>query len=548
MVKSPYRYLHQIKGRYIVRRPVPPELFGRILGTRGKPIKIIETHLKTGDFREANLRAPQALADIEKRLRRAKDGSSLADEALLEIADTEMRRAYDLMAAQPLHFADQIAGFSYAISHDPAGLGIKAENPSPFLSGLTIWQFAESQLRRLEPDPSSERIEKLTMLIWQAHRLAVDRYQAGTALPPALPLSLNSPLISSISKPPSIGGRCFREVVESYFGHPETELSPVWAKSCRTTYRLFQDHISDGPFASITRQQVDSFAIALSGLRGTWGQYTGAKAMKFADLLKRFPASNGDGISGSTINRHLAALGALWKFAQRRGLIEINLPTPFASQRRKVEKPKNEPIAISDLNKLLGGNTDATLQWAMLVSLFSGMRASEVGNLTAAEVRQSEKGKWYFDLTERKVTGEGPDRVKNENAKRVIPIHDKLVGRGFLDFVPGKGWVFATIKSRPGGRGEPLGDKFTTLADKCGVSATFRELRNTFQDACDRAGLPEPHPQLLMGHKRGFSSATYNRKGLGPDDLAGSMAEITYPGLEIPELGKPSKVKAKRAE
>jgi integrase len=332
-----------------------------------------------------------------------------------------------------------------------------------------------------------------------------------------------------------------------YFNHPETVLSPVWAKSCRVTYRLFQDHITDAAFASITRRQVDAFAIALSNLRGTWGQYSGAKLMKFADLLKRFPASNGDGISGATINRHLAALGALWKFAQKRDHIDFNLPTPFASQRRKVEKPDNEPIAIPDLNKLLGGNTDSTLQWAMLVSLFSGMRASEVGNLTTAEVRESEGGTPYFDLTGRKVADNGPNSVKTENSRRIIPVHPELLRLGFLSFIPGKGPIFAAIKPRGGGRGDPLGDKFTALAVKCGVDATFRELRNTFQAGCDRAGLPESHPEMLMGHKRKFSSATYNRPGLGPDDLAASVAKITYPSLEIPTLGKPSKVKAKRA-
>jgi len=541
--------LHPRNGRWLIRYPVPKNLIGHIRGKTGKPLRVIEVYLKTADVREARILAPAAIAAIEKRIRRARDGTSAADEALEEIADAEMRRAYDLMAARPLHFEGKIAGFSEAIDYDPAGFGGQSETPSPFLSGLTTWALAESHVRRLESDPNKERVEKLAMLIWQAHRIAIDRFRAGTALPPTLPSTLGSPLAPSIARLPSIGGPRISEVVEAYFRHPETKLSRAWSNSCRVTYRLFQDHIADAAFASITRQQVDSFAIALSSLRGTWGQYSGAKAMRFHDLLKRFPAGHGDGISGATINRHLAALGALWKFAQKRDHIDFNLPTPFASQRRRVEKPDNAPITIPDLNKLLGANTDSTLHWAMLVSLFSGMRASEVGNLTTAEVRRPEASTSYFDLTARKVAADGPESVKTENARRVIPIHPELIALGFLNTVPSKGPIFAAIKLSPaGGRGASLGDKFTALASKCGVAATFRELRNTFQAACDRAGLPKSHRDMLMGHRRDFGSAIYNRPGLAADDLAQSMTKIEFPSLEIPTMQEPSKVRKGRAK
>ena len=142
-----------MKGRYVIRRPVPQDIIGRVLGTTGKPLKVIEIHLGTGNHSEARQRTPAAMANIEKRLRRARDGSSAADEALEEIADTEMRHAYDLMAARPFHFESKIATFSEALENDLSAIGMKTETASPFLSDLTIWEYAEPQVKRLEPDP-----------------------------------------------------------------------------------------------------------------------------------------------------------------------------------------------------------------------------------------------------------------------------------------------------------------------------------------------------------------------------------------------------------
>src|SRR5882724_10420424 len=101
---KPRGYLHKVRGRYVVRRPVPKDILGLILGTSGKPIKVIETHLKTGNYNEASKGLPNAIANIEKRFQHARDGTSAADEALEEIADAEMRHAYDMLWARPLHF------------------------------------------------------------------------------------------------------------------------------------------------------------------------------------------------------------------------------------------------------------------------------------------------------------------------------------------------------------------------------------------------------------------------------------------------------------
>ena len=78
--------------------------------------------------------------------------------------------------------------------------------------------------------------------------------------------------------------------------------------------------------------------------------------------------------------------------------------------------------------------------WFPLLSLFSGMRPKEVFQMHVQDLRQTEKGTWYFDIV---ATSDDDDEqapqlkktTKTKGSRRQIPVHPELQQLGFLRFV-----------------------------------------------------------------------------------------------------------------
>lgn len=64
--------------------------------------------------------------------------------------------------------------------------------------------------------------------------------------------------------------------------------------------------------------------------------------------------------------------------------------------------------------------------------MFTGMRLNEIAQLETADIKQRD-GIWVIDVSD---VGEGSrKRLKTGAADRQVPLHDRLVATGFLDFV-----------------------------------------------------------------------------------------------------------------
>jgi integrase len=67
-----------------------------------------------------------------------------------------------------------------------------------------------------------------------------------------------------------------------------------------------------------------------------------------------------------------------------------------------------------------------------LLMMLHGTRLKEITQLTKNDIKE-EDGYWYLDINKK-----NNKTVKNNNSIRRVPIHDKLIELGFLDFVDNK--------------------------------------------------------------------------------------------------------------
>jgi integrase len=73
---------------------------------------------------------------------------------------------------------------------------------------------------------------------------------------------------------------------------------------------------------------------------------------------------------------------------------------------------------------------DSGRYWVPLISLFSGARLGEIVQLRIADVLE-EQSILHFALLDE----EEDQRLKNENSRRRIPVHPKLIELGFRDLL-----------------------------------------------------------------------------------------------------------------
>jgi integrase len=178
--------------------------------------------------------------------------------------------------------------------------------------------------------------------------------------------------------------------------------------------------------------------------------------------------------------------------------------------------------------------------WLPVVALWQGCRLEEIGFAAVEEIRSVE-GIWCIDLRER------PDnRIKNDQSRRLLPIHPKLIQLGFIDYVDqqrakGSDRLFPELPHDL--RKVALPKRSTRGFSKwwglwMGANGfpdrdiNFHSFRHTFKTVCAPL-MPEPIHDFLTGHKhaRGATSASVGRGYIHPDvrQAYEAICKVDYP-------------------
>jgi integrase len=132
------------------------------------------------------------------------------------------------------------------------------------------------------------------------------------------------------------------------------------------------------------------------------------------------------------------------------GLVK-SLTAAEKKARKRKEYGNDELKIIFDL--LPFDRTQPHLAWVPLIAAYSGARQGEICQLLVTDIKE-ENDIPYMRITEEDEDGNIVKTVKNENSKRLVPLHPVIVEMGFLKFVElrkaqGKRVIFETRSHRP---------------------------------------------------------------------------------------------------
>jgi integrase len=259
------------------------------------------------------------------------------------------------------------------------------------------------------------------------------------------------------------------------------------------------------------------------------------------------PRKTGGEIAVGTMGKFMGSVRGLLTFAVHRGFIASS---PYAAELFKMKGkkgPKNKyrDFAPEELSKLFGSaiynsteDFKLTSNWWMpLLGLYTGARQGELVMLTPQDLK-TEDGVRYFN-----VTSTDEREVKNGWSERKIPVHDKLIELGLLEFVHKmrrSRTLFPDVTASDNPQAA-YSRRFARLLDRLDMAdpkLVYHSFRHTFISKMREANVSKEHRMAITGHADEDAHDGYGQRAplkvLGPE-----MQKLDY-GIDWSELIKPT--------
>ena len=181
-----------------------------------------------------------------------------------------------------------------------------------------------------------------------------------------------------------------------------------------------------------------------------------------------------------------------------------------------------------------GGNKifkDSAKYWVPLIGFYTGMRLQEVLQLYVVDIYQSD-GHWVLDLNE----NHKDKKLKTDQSKRVIPIHNDLFDMGFITFKEHqeeKGYERLFTDAGMSGDGtysSTFSKWFSRYLNNIGIKTdktSFHSFRHNMKDFFRAAGISEELSEHYLGRLTGKTGEAYG-SGHTVESFDKAVAKIKF--------------------
>ncbi len=383
-------------------------------------------------------------------------------------------------------------------------------------------------------------------------------------VPAVFPTSTEPAVIVSDPITAKHGKKRFSQLFEFY------KRSRTWSEGqirrMTTEAGFFSDLMGDPELGEIELETIDQYASRLAQLpsniyraRQRFGMDT-----SIDELIHIAEREGLDLKNETTVKNHIGRLSEILGFGARKHMLRFNPASDYKRRdgRFNVPRAQDERHAFTshELSLIFAqdwfttGTSSFTrtgwtkwrphYYWLPLLGLFTGGRINELSQLYLVDIVQSEAGQWFldFNLMGADKVDESDKSLKTANARRVVPLHNRLVQLGLPEYVQalrkaGHTRLFPELKrDAVKGYGKPASSWFNerflgrTLGIERNGMKTFHSFRHTFLTATERQGIPERVMAQLAGHQRGDTeSYTRYAKDRDADQLAPVINGLAFP-------------------
>lgn len=536
-MSTPYK--HPKTGIYHLRRAVPKEL------QQSLNKKMINWSLGTRDPDKAKQLFPSRLNECEALFDKARNGFSITKSNAIEMAGRWLKRAVDKDAAereagkQELIYPESKDYYSYYDFHIDE---LVAAHESGDV--YSVVKDTLSSIVKSEGIPSIESIKGRDTLIEAVFSAMVKYYQilnkrSDKDWSVDIMDELDEYLKPDVQYENKSGdGITVQRLFEEY--RDEKELT---MKTADETQKVISRFV--GMFPTVRAQDVDgkmvkSFKDVL--IKTPSNLSTEQRKLSLPELINSIGDDfQGVRLSDSSINKHLSRLGTVFQWGFNNSYFDNNWnnPTKGKTVERKGNKKNILPFSNDDINKIFstdiytkqlrpkGGSGEASY-WLPVIALYTGMRLNEIGQLWLSDIKQ-ENDIWFFDINRNE-----NKKVKNNSSIRLVPIHQKIIDLGFIEYVNSlsgnKVFPLLVKTGKYDGVTQNYSKWFGRQLRKIGIndkSKNFHSGRHLVKDVLRNAGVDTSINNSLFGHSSGNVGDSYG-KGYNLTMLNQAIQKINY--------------------
>lgn len=312
-------------------------------------------------------------------------------------------------------------------------------------------------------------------------------------------------------RPPKKVPLLFSQLVKDY--ERDRQAAESWTPATRSEnlaiYKLFITIVGDLPIDEIDEDQALKYIETLKQLPPNMNKMAAYRDKTIEEIIELKPLP----MSARTFNKYVERLSSLFKFAISKPKYDLRY-NPFSGRSIDDSKAKKrEPFTVKELVKLFGAAEHAQRKyksaysyWLPIMGLLTGARLNELCQLHLSDFEVVD-GIHCINIRDE----DEFQRLKNNNARRYVPIHDKLIEVGLIRYVErlraqGEQRLFPMLKCyEKGGYGKKPSDWFGQFRRRCGITEShtkvFHSFRHTFISSLLNDEVPELSVAQIVGHE-----------------------------------------------
>lgn len=287
--------------------------------------------------------------------------------------------------------------------------------------------------------------------------------------------------------------------------------------------RLLGELTGDRPLSELTKSDARHVKSVLLCMPKNRNKMPQTRDLSIAEASK---VAGVEVVSTTTVNGYINCYKAFYGWLVDNGHATENLFAGMSvktSRRTATKRPAFTAPQLATMYSHLTGVDDALVKkdchrWGTLVAMLTGCRVNEVAQLHVSDVRQV-NGIWCIDFNE-----DADKSVKTAASARVVPIHDRLIDAGFLEFVttrknkasPRLFPEFSFTSQNGYGRnlGRWFNETFVPALQFGHDGLVFHSFRHSMVTLLGQADVPVTFVSAIVGHEQsGVTQQTYFNAG-----------------------------------
>lgn len=322
----------------------------------------------------------------------------------------------------------------------------KTNNDNPIFGYTLEFDLDESgATKRLKVQAEPHEEDAVNSAIRTAIESGVTARNKSQALPTSTTAAESSSVAIKSAHVPT-----FHQVIDRFLDEYPKTKSPSMYKKHIVALPMLREFVGDIPVTELRQAHINDFFTLLQRLPPRWKDQCrrlGLTIRKLAELdhpEKIAPKTFDDSYKAS-IRPFLDDAVTNWQDSGFPTTLSLKA-TKYKGERKEGEK-KQRHFKQAELQRLFEGNEmksfasgSAKSHCYLLphIGLFTGARVNEICQLNPQTdiLKDPETGIWYFWITEETEGDERIDkRTKNNESRRKVPIHSKLIELGILDYI-----------------------------------------------------------------------------------------------------------------